>query len=161
MLAKSFEAFAYVIISISFPNTIITVILIVMIIIKIVKLFCNNHRLHCHCIVFIVNIILFPILIISSAPPIIFFLSSSFSRYIPNTGSRTDPEVSVSPANCLKEVIESATLNPLCYPNSYWAELQCEPLSLLSTEGAWLDSLPQVINICPNSESLRGESLST
>ena len=29
------------------------------------------------------------------------------SRYIPNTGSRTDPEVSVSPANCLKEVIES------------------------------------------------------
>ena len=24
-----------------------------------------------------------------------------------------------SPVICLKEVIESATLNPLCYPNSY------------------------------------------
>ena len=45
--------------------------------------------------------------------------SSSFSHYIPNTGSRTKPEVSVLPANCLKEVIESVTLNPLCYPNSY------------------------------------------
>ena len=44
---------------------------------------------------------------------IIIFSSSSFSRYIPNTGSRTGPKVSVSPVNCLKEVTESATLNPL------------------------------------------------
>ena len=33
---------------------------------------------------------------------------------------------SVSPSNCLEEVIESATFNPLCYPNSYLSELQPE-----------------------------------
>ena len=33
---------------------------------------------------------------------------------------------SVSPSNCLEEVIELATLNPLCYPNSYLSELQPE-----------------------------------
>ena len=32
----------------------------------------------------------------------------------------------VSPSNCLEEVIESATLNPLCYPNSYLSELHPE-----------------------------------
>ena len=62
-------------------------------------------------------------------------------------GSRTDPVVSGSPANCLKEVIESAVLNPLCYPNIYWTEVQCEPSSLLLTDRTWLDSLPQVIII--------------
>ena len=39
------------------------------------------------------------------------------------SGYETDPGVSGSPASCLKEVTESATPNPLCYPNSYWAEL--------------------------------------
>ena len=33
---------------------------------------------------------------------------------------------SVSPSNCLEEFIESATLNSLCYPNSYLSELQLE-----------------------------------
>ena len=33
---------------------------------------------------------------------------------------------SVLPSNCLEEVIEPATLNPLCYPNSYLSELQPE-----------------------------------
>ena len=33
---------------------------------------------------------------------------------------------SVVPSNCLEEVIEPATLNPLCYPNSYLSELQPE-----------------------------------
>ena len=41
----------------------------------------------------------------------------------PPLESGTDPEASGSPASCLKEVTESPTLNPLCYPNSYWAEL--------------------------------------
>ena len=79
----------------------------------------------------------------------------------PLTGPETDPGVSGPPINCLIELIESATLNPLCYPNSYFAELQSDPLSLLFTAGAWLDSLPQVINNCPNSESLQNDSLST
>ena len=52
---------------------------------------------------------------------IIFFFF--FFPVAPLSGYGTDPGVSVSPASCLKEVIESATLNPLCYPNSYWAEL--------------------------------------
>ena len=43
----------------------------------------------------------------------------------PLTGPRLTLR-SVSPSNCLKEVIESATLNPLCYPNSYLSELQPE-----------------------------------
>ena len=49
--------------------------------------------------------------------------SSLSSSFLSPCGIRCDPGVSVSPASCLKEVIESATLNPLCYPNSYWAEL--------------------------------------
>ena len=73
----------------------------------------------------------------------------------PLSGYSTDPGVTGSPASCLKEVIESAILNPLCYPNSYLAELYPKPLSLIFTDGAWLDSLPQVIDIRPNSESLR------
>ena len=77
------------------------------------------------------------------------------------TGPETDPGVSGPPINCLKEVTESATLNTLCYPNNYLAELQSEPQSLLFTAGAWLDSLPQVINNCPNSESLQNDSLSS
>ena len=36
----------------------------------------------------------------------------------PLTGSRTDPGVSGLSVNCLKEVTESATLNPFCYPSS-------------------------------------------
>ena len=44
----------------------------------------------------------------------------------PLTGPETDPGVSGPPINCLKEVTESATLNPLCYPNSYLSELQPE-----------------------------------
>ena len=44
----------------------------------------------------------------------------------PLTGPETDPGVSGPPINCLDEVIESATLNPLCYPNSYLSELQPE-----------------------------------
>ena len=73
----------------------------------------------------------------------------------PLTGPEIDPGISGPPINCVKEMIESATLNPLCYPNSYLAELQFDPLSLLFTAGAWLDSLPQVINNRPNSESLQ------
>ena len=41
----------------------------------------------------------------------------------PLSGSGTDPGASGSPASCWKGVTESVTLNPLCYPNSYWAEL--------------------------------------
>ena len=41
----------------------------------------------------------------------------------PFTGSETDLRVTGSPVDCLKEVADSATLNPFCYPNSYWAEL--------------------------------------
>ena len=44
----------------------------------------------------------------------------------PLTGPETDPGVSGPPINCLKEVIESAKLNPLCHPNSYLSELQPE-----------------------------------
>ena len=76
-------------------------------------------------------------------------------------GSRTDNGTSGLAANCLKEVNELAAFNPLCYPSCYWAELQPKQLSLLFTDGAWLDSLPQVIDMCPNSESLRNQSLST
>ena len=43
----------------------------------------------------------------------------------PLTGPRLTLR-SVSPSNCLKEVIESATLNPLCYPNSYLSEMKPE-----------------------------------
>ena len=43
----------------------------------------------------------------------------------------------------------------------HWRGQQHELLSLLFIAGACLDSLPQVINIWPNSDSLRGESLST
>ena len=46
-------------------------------------------------------------------------------------------------------------------PNSYCSEMRCETLSLFFTEAAWLDSLPQVINFCPNSESVQHKSLST
>ena len=88
-------------------------------------------------------------------------IATTSSSLLSTCGIRPDTGVSGSPADCLKEVIESATLNPLCYPNSYWAEMQHKLLILLFIEGAWLDSLPQVINIWPNSESLRGESLST
>ena len=63
---------------------------------------CYGHHHHHHCAV---------------------IFSSSFSRHIPNTGSRTNPEVSVSPANCLKEAIAPATLYSHCSPNIYWAEL--------------------------------------
>ena len=34
----------------------------------------------------------------------------------PQKGPRTDPGVSLSPVICVKEMTESATLNPLCYP---------------------------------------------
>ena len=44
----------------------------------------------------------------------------------PLAGPEIDPGVSGPPINCLKEVIESATLNPFCYPNSYLSELQLE-----------------------------------
>ena len=50
---------------------------------------------------------------------------SSACSCTPLTGPRLTLR-SVSPPNCLKEVIESATLNPLCYPNSYLSELQPE-----------------------------------
>ena len=43
----------------------------------------------------------------------------------PLTGPRLTLR-SVSPSNCLEEVIQSATLNPLCCPNSYLSELQPE-----------------------------------
>ena len=56
--------------------------------------------------------------LLSPPPP-----SSSSFPVAPLLGYGTDPGVSVLPASCLKEVTESATLNPLCYPNSYWAEL--------------------------------------
>ena len=82
-----------------------------------------------------------------------------FSRYIPGMESRIDLVVGVSPANFLIEVIESATLNPLCYPNSYWAEVQHGPWSLLfsGTGPGWI--------VCHGSSTsspiLRNESLST
>ena len=38
---------------------------------------------------------------------------------MPLVGPETDPRVYGLPINCLKEVTESAILNPLCYPNSY------------------------------------------
>ena len=71
----------------------------------------------------------------------------------PLTGPETDPGVSGPPIKGLKEVTESATPNPLFYPNSYLAELQSDPLSLFFITRAWLDSLPPVINNCPNSET--------
>ena len=74
-------------------------------------------------------------------------------------GPETGPGVSGLPVNCIKEVDELATLNELCYPNSYLAELQPDPLSLLFTAMAWLDSLLQVINNYPNSESLQNDLL--
>ena len=43
----------------------------------------------------------------------------------PLTGPRLTLR-SVSPSNCLEEVIEWATFNPFCYPNSYLSELQPE-----------------------------------
>ena len=48
--------------------------------------------------------------------------SSSLSCYTP-AGSGTDPGVGGVLASCLKEVIKLATLIPLCYHKSYWAEL--------------------------------------
>ena len=72
----------------------------------------------------------------------------------------TDPGVSGQPVYFLKEVMKSATLNPLCYPNSYLAELGADLMSLLFTTGIWLESLPQIISNCSNSESLLGDSLS-
>ena len=57
-----------------------------------------------------------------------------------------------------KEVIESATLNPLFTPNNYWAELKHWPSSVLFTDWAWLDGLPQVINIYLNSKSLQTDA---
>ena len=50
--------------------------------------------------------------------------SYRFSR-TPLTGPRLTLR-SVLPSDCLEEVIESATLIPLCYPNSYLSELQPE-----------------------------------
>ena len=47
------------------------------------------------------------------------YLLLFFFHVTPLTGSRTGP----GPANRLTEVIESAMINPFCYPNSYWAEL--------------------------------------
>ena len=73
---------------------------------------------------------------------------------MPLTGPETDPGVSGLLFNCLKEVIELATLNPLCYPNSYLAELQSDPLSLLFTAGAWLlvchksSTTAPILNLC-------------
>ena len=61
--------------------------------------------------------------------------STSSSTLSPH-GIRPDTGVSESPATCLREVIELVTLNTLCYPNSYWAELHHEPSSLLFIEGA-------------------------
>ena len=60
-----------------------------------------------------------PLTIRETLPP-----SSVFSC-TPLTGPRLTLR-SVSPSNCLEEVIELATLNPLCYPNSYLSELQPE-----------------------------------
>ena len=51
--------------------------------------------------------------------------SSSVFSCTPLTGPRLTLR-SVSPSNCLEEVIGSATLNPLCCPNSYLSELQPE-----------------------------------
>ena len=70
-------------------------------------------------IIIIISIIIIIIIIIIIAPP-----SSVFSC-TPLTGPRLTLG-SVSPSNCLEEVIESATLNPLCYPSSYLSELQSE-----------------------------------
>ena len=55
---------------------------------------------------------------------IIIICLSVFSR-TPLMGPRLTLR-SVSPSDCLEEVIELATLNPLCYPNSYVSELQPE-----------------------------------
>ena len=51
--------------------------------------------------------------------------SSFFLSRTPLTGPRLTLG-SVLPSSCLEEVIESATLNPLCFPNSYLSELQPE-----------------------------------
>ena len=45
-----------------------------------------------------------------------------FLLFLSPCGIRPDPGVNGSLLIVFKEVIESATLNPLCYPNSYWAE---------------------------------------
>ena len=79
----------------------------------------------------------------------------------PLIGPETDSGVSGLPISCLKDMIESATLNPVCYPNSYLVELQSDPQSLLFTAGGRLDSLPHVINNCSNSESLQNDLLAT
>ena len=50
-----------------------------------------------------------------------------------------------SPLNCLGEVVEPATLNQFCYPNSYSAELQCKASSLCLRDGVWLGYLPYVL----------------
>ena len=57
----------------------------------------------------------------------------------------------------LKGMTKSVALNPLCYHNSHWAELQTyklqwQTLSLLFSEGIWLDSLSStsalILNLC-------------
>ena len=75
--------------------------------------------------------------------------------------TETGPGVSGPRVNCLKEVAESPTLSPLGCPNSYLAELQSDPMSLLFTAETWLDSLPQVISNCPSCACLQYYSLST
>ena len=125
----------------------------------------NIHQFYCCLLTCIMSIIstLIIIFITFTITIIIIIVTFLFIFFLetPLTGPETDPGVSGTPINCLREVIESATLNPLCYPNSYLAELQSDPLSLLFAAGVWLDSLPQVINNCPNSESLQNDSLST
>ena len=79
-------------------------------------------RLALNIVIFVsIIIVVFVIIIIII---IIVCLSVCLSR-TPLTGPRLTLG-SVVPSNCLEEVIEPATLNPLCYPNSYLSELQPE-----------------------------------
>ena len=94
--------------------------MMIMVIMTIIVIISNQHQHHVIIIIIITIIIIIIIIIImfTSSPS-----SSSFSRYTPNMVSKTDPGVSLSPTNCVKEVIESAILNAICNSNSYWAEL--------------------------------------
>ena len=41
-------------------------------------------------------------------------------------GPENDPGFNGLSANCLKDMTESTTLSPLCYPNNYLSDLQPE-----------------------------------
>ena len=64
--------------------------------------------------------------------------------------------ISLTARQSFKEVTELATLNPLCCPVSRTAAWASEPAF-----HSWglVRQLLQVINICPNSESLQNDSL--